>query len=93
MDLILNKLLYLDQSDRVPGVGGRVIEAGLKSPCLDNRRRAVQVLADWGQAHWSSRIAAQLQRLRKQEPNERLRRCINNVVVGRPIEEGLEEAN
>lgn len=83
LDFILQEL------ERFPGFGGRLVEVGLQSPTIRNRNLALKVLSEWGQDHWPENMLSQLEEARRKEPDEQVQRRIENIIAGRPLENGL----
>ena len=81
----------LQELGRFPGRGVRLIEAGLRSPVIRNRNMALKALSEWGKEKWSAGMTAVLEQARDGEPDADVRRRIENVIAGRPLEEKPEE--
>jgi hypothetical protein len=86
LDFILQEL------GRFPGHGIRLIEAGLKSPVIRNRNLALKVLSEWGKEKWPANVERLLADARDREPDEKVRKRIDNVLAGRPLESGIGSA-
>ena len=71
------------------GRGGALIVAALSSPVLANRNVAVKVLADWGEPRWPAGLRVELAATRDREPDEKVRRRLENLLAGRALEDGL----
>jgi len=69
-----------------PEVGFPLIEAGLKSPVIRNRNMALRALSQWGKDQWDSDIKSLLEHALTIEPDEDLRKRIQQVLEGNPIE-------
>ena len=82
LDFILQDL------DRFPGHGLRLIEAGLQSPVVGNRNMAIKALVAWGRNTWPADVALLLKQARQREPEADVRRRIENAMAGKPLEEG-----
>jgi hypothetical protein len=52
---------------------------------------ALKVLHEWSKAQWPDGTEPLLKQARDREPDEQVRRRIENVLAGRPLEEGLQE--
>lgn len=80
----------LQELGRFPGRGGTaLVTAALRSPVTRNRNLAAKVLADWGEPHWPAGVREALAAARDREPDGQVRRRFDNVLAGRPIEDGL----
>ena len=69
-----------------PGKGWAMIEAGLRSPVVRNRNMALRALSEWGRANWPDEAERALRRAEDAEPERDVRRKIENVLAGRPLE-------
>ena len=78
----------LQDLDRYPGQGLRLIEAGLQSPVVRNRNMALKALVAWGRNTWPADLALLLEHARQREPEADVRRWIENAMAGKPLEEG-----
>jgi hypothetical protein len=56
-----------------PGKGWPLIRAGLQSPVVNNRFKAMRVLAAWGRARWPDDAEMVVRRALKNEPDDELR--------------------
>lgn len=75
----------LQELRRFPGRGGRLIEAGLKSPVVRNRNMAVAALADWSRGEWPSGIDTSLEQAAGCEPDEGVRERMHKALRGEPL--------
>jgi hypothetical protein len=80
----------LQDLGRFPGEGVRLIATGLQSPVTRNRNMALRALSEWGQDEWPASVPALLKQARDCEPESEVRERIENVLAGRPLEEGIE---
>jgi hypothetical protein len=74
---------------RYPGCGMRLIEAGLKSPVVRNRNMTLKALSQWSKNNWPREVILILQRARKHEPDQKVAKRIDNLIEGKPLEEGI----
>lgn len=79
LDFILQEL------HRFPGKGGALIEAGLRSPIVRNRNKAVAALAAWPRAEWPGGLGEELVRAAGCEPNEDVRERMKKALRGEPL--------
>jgi hypothetical protein len=79
LDFILQEL------HRFPGRGAKLIEAGLRSPVVRNRNKAVNALAAWSREEWPSGLKAALERAVGCEPNEDVRERMRQALRGEPL--------
>jgi hypothetical protein len=80
LDFILQDL------GKYPGFGFPLIEAALKSPVTRNRNMALSVLSQWGKDQWNSEIEHELEQVLTREPDEDVRKSIQQVLEGKAIE-------
>jgi hypothetical protein len=73
----------LQELQRFPGTGGRLLEASLRSPVLSNRFAALRALARWPQPFPETVRAALLESLK--DPDEGVRRDACAVLDGMPF--------
>ena len=76
----------LQEMGRFPGLGAKLIAAGLRSPVVRNRNMALSALSKWGRDNWPHGIDALLQAARAAEPCEQVKSRIENVIAGKPLE-------
>jgi hypothetical protein len=69
------------------GHGVRLIEAGLKSAVIRNRNMALKALSEWGKENWPSDVLPFLKKARQMEPDQAVRRRMDNAIAGRPLEQ------
>lgn len=81
----------LQELGRFPGQGVRLIAAGLQSPDVRNRNMALKALSEWGRDRWPEGMAALLGQARDREPDAEVRRRIENVLAGRPLEDNPDK--
>lgn len=74
----------LQELRRFPGQGKTLIEAGLKSPVIRNRKMAVAALATWGD---TSQRCALLKQAVEIEPDGHLQLQMQKLIDGQPLEE------
>lgn len=79
LDFILQEL------HRFPGRGAKLIEAGLRSPVVRNRNKAVAALAAWSRAEWSGGLERALERAAGCEPNEEVRERMRQALRGETL--------
>jgi hypothetical protein len=72
---------------RFPGKGWPLIRAGIQSPVVRNRHMALRALSPWGKARWPSDAEVVLEKALGQEPDADLRKGIETLLSGKPIEE------
>lgn len=70
------------------GKGMEFVQTGLRSPVVRNRNSALRVLADWGRAAWPNHVESLVQSAIKAEPDEEIRRRMQNLLDGKPFEPG-----
>lgn len=80
LDFILQGL------DAFPGKGWPFIKAGLQSPVMSNRWKALSVLSAWGRSQWPEECELALFRAQSREPDEDIKKNIKRVLDGRPLE-------
>lgn len=80
----------LQELPRFPGRGRALIATGLSSPVLSNRNVAAKVLSDWGERDWPTGLRDEVVAARDGEPDEKVRRRLENLLAGRALEDGLE---
>jgi hypothetical protein len=79
LDFILQEL------HRFPGRGAKLIEAGLRSPVVRNRNKAVAALAAWSRAEWPGGVGEELEQAAGCEPNEDVRERMRQALRGEPL--------
>lgn len=79
LDFILQEL------HRFPGKGGALIEAGLRSPVVRNRNKAVAALAAWSRAEWPGGLGEALEQAAGCEPNDDVRERMRQALRGEPL--------
>jgi hypothetical protein len=72
----------LQELGRFPGRGTNLIEAGLKSPVVRNRNKAVAALAGWPREDWPCGLENALEQAARGEPNERARELMQQALKG-----------
>ncbi len=70
----------LQDLDRFPGKGWDLIRAGLSSPFIRVRNAAVKVLRGWPLSQWPPRAAETLRAAALNEPNERTRQSMTDLL-------------
>ena len=65
-----------------PGMGWPLIAAGLKSPMVSNRNKAIQTLGQWGRANWSDEMWQALMEAYDVEPLEKVKEYLKKVLQG-----------
>ena len=76
----------LQELNRFPGHGYSLIATGLKSPVVRNRNMALEALSAWGEAKWPDGTKEQLKSALEKEPDEKVRKRIEEVIAGKPRE-------
>lgn len=72
----------LQELPRFPGKGWPLIRAGLQSPVVRNRNKAVQALAAWDRTTWPAEAELLLRRALKVEPNDTTRARMSKALTG-----------
>jgi hypothetical protein len=75
----------LQELNRFPGWGAKLIEIGLRSPVIWNRNMAVAALAAWSGEGLSGELRNSLQRAAQCEPNDGVRDRMQKVLRGEPL--------
>lgn len=65
--------------------------ASLRSPVIRNRNMVLQALATWGKANWPADAEQCLNAALAEEVDDQVRRAIENVRAGRPVNEGDDD--
>jgi len=76
----------LQELGRFPGHGAKLIETGLRSPSIRNRNMSLKALSGWGRDKWPEGMLGRLEAARAAEPNEDVRKRIEDVLAGKPLE-------
>ena len=76
LDLILQRLRDF------PPRGWPLVESGLRSPVVRNRYMAVRVLKQWDHGEWPVEAKAELMTAMRREPDEDVRKAIEELLVG-----------
>ena len=71
---------------RFPGKGWPLLRAGLQSPVVRNRNMALRALSAWGRSAWPPDAEPILIQARGREPDPEVRRTIEAVLAGTPLE-------
>jgi len=66
-------------AERLEGLGPKLIHAGLNSPVVSNRNKALQALESWDVTVWGLKLAAAVVRLTEIEPNEGVKKRISQL--------------
>ena len=69
-----------------------MLETGLKSPVIRNRNMALKALSEWEREKWPANMERLLAEARDREPDEQVRKRIENVLAGRPLENAIASA-
>ncbi len=77
----------LQDLGKFPRHGIRLIETGLRCQTIRNRNMALKALAEWGKDKWPDHMISLLEKAREREPDQGVRRRINNVLAGRPLDQ------
>ena len=80
LDLILQDL------GNFPGKGWAFIAAGLQSPVTRNRNMAIRALSHWDRKDWPQDALAALNSLKVSEPENDVRRRIDDLLAGNKID-------
>ncbi|NTF97840.1 hypothetical protein [Rhizobium rhizogenes] len=80
LDFILQDL------GQFPTVGWTLIKAGLRSRVIRNRNFALRALGAWGRDSWSAEILDALHSARENEPDDRVRKNVENALTGTSLE-------
>jgi hypothetical protein len=75
----------LQELNRFPGWGAKLIDIGLRSPVIRNRNMAVAALAAWSGEGLSSDLKNSLKQAAQCEPDERVRERMQKVLKGEPL--------
>ena len=76
----------LQELRRFPGYGESLIGAGLRSPVVRNRNMAIAALAAWTREKWSDGLEQSLRSAASIEPDEDVRKRMQKVLRGEPLE-------
>lgn len=76
----------LQDLDKYPGKGEKIILTALKSPVTSNRNMALRALSAWGNEYINDNIKKSIIAAEKVEPNADTRNNLNKIVNGKPIE-------
>jgi hypothetical protein len=77
----------LDGLRRFPGVGGRLLLVGLRSPVTRNRNMALRALGGWTRASWPAGAEATLRLVVTEEPNADTEALARRVLQGESLED------
>ena len=77
----------LQDLQRFPGKGWRLIKTGLQSPVIRNRNMAVRALSAWDRGAWPMEAEAVLTQAIADEPDDVIRETMSQVLAG---EESVE---
>lgn len=72
-----------------PGVGWPFVEAALQSPVTRNRNIALRTLEAWGRSNWRPGTEAMVRKSLVQEPSDQVRRSMQALLDGVPLETGV----
>ncbi len=75
----------LQALDAFPGIGGRLVLTGLRSPTIRNRTMALRDLSAWGREHWPEGAEAVLRDALQHEPDPKIRENIQKALDGVPL--------
>lgn len=81
LDFILNQLC------KFPGQGGRLVQAGLRSPVVRNRNMAVAALSAWGRDRWGDDLRGALEAAAKIEPEDDVRERMQKTLRGESLDD------
>ena len=77
----------LQDLENWPGLGIKLVNAGLKSPVTRNRNMALKTLQAWGKENWEEGTENTLSEMLAIEPNERTREYIGEIISGKSVED------
>ncbi len=77
---------------RWPGKGWPLLKAGLASPVIRNRNFALRALDRWGRAAWPPDALATLRDLAAREPEAEVKRRVERLLAGQPLEQASRSA-
>jgi hypothetical protein len=75
----------LQELERFPGWGAKLIDAGLRSPVVRNRNMAVAALSAWSREGLSSELRNSLERAAQCEPVDYVRDRMQRALRGEPL--------
>lgn len=68
-----------------PMIGEEIILAGLKSPVIRNRNITLKTLEKWTSENWSTKIVAELDKLKELEPTSDTKENLNRLLRGEEL--------
>lgn len=74
----------LQELDRFPKIGEKLVRAGLQSPVVRNRNFALKALSAWGHENWSPDLVQILNTSVSREPDDGVRERMQNVLSRKP---------
>ncbi|TVX99098.1 limonene hydroxylase [Cohnella terricola] len=77
--------LLVQELDRYPGVGRKLIATALQSPVVRNRNMALKALEAWPLAEWEESLVSAVKRLAEIEPVPDVKERISEVMEGKKI--------
>lgn len=72
----------LEKLGDYPALGFPLVEAGIRSPVISDRVRALRVLSAWGKENWNSGVKGLLNEALSMEPDKTVREKIERVQSG-----------
>jgi hypothetical protein len=72
---------------RFPGKGWPHVRTALSSPVIRSRNMALNTLAEWGSAAWPPEVRPALDTALAAEPDDGVRRRIERLIAGRPLDD------
>jgi hypothetical protein len=75
----------LQELNRFPGWGAKLIDIGLRSPVVRNRNMAIAALAAWSGEGLSTEVRNSLEQAAQCEPDEGIRDRMQRVLRGEPL--------
>lgn len=70
---------------RFPGRGWKLVSTALEGPVVRHRNMAIFALEHWGRENWPAEAAEVLSRAIGREPDSKIRKRMEAVLVGRPL--------
>lgn len=71
---------------RLPNRGWAFIKAGMRSPTIRNRNRAIRALASWTRGDWPVEANAYVRKCESEKPDEKLKGQYDALLAGKPLE-------
>jgi hypothetical protein len=77
--------------ERFPGRGWPHVRTALSSPVIRSRNMALHTLAAWGSESWPRDVRPALQAAQSVEPDDGVRRRIERLLAGQPLDGEVED--